>query len=361
MFDKILFGFILLLSTIWLPNISQGSLQLLVFNYGTMTLFAVGIILQEKRKFTNYSLPLILSISIVLTLIRTPKCFTVGLLNILFCCMFYYVVVRNTVDISRVLRCFKWLFWFNIPFVILQAMGIQLVYMAPSPAPLICGVMAKNYHLGFLLAIIAPILAGESLLYFVLIGIILLLIKSWAAYLAFITGMMVYLYMRFEKKSIRVSIISGSILLFISGVSMLFYHPVKFNVRFSGWVDTLKDSLKNPVIGNGIGALQVYLDRSMCQLGGVITQYLNNDYLTILFEYGLLFVLAISYFIFRYYSGLIIKKCNDNIPKGLLASITAMLIIPFFHKVMDIPRIAVPMLLILALFEISLLDKKEAV
>jgi len=354
-YDWCLKIFLLFCPIIWLPGFTQNNLQMMIFNYGAVLLFGIGIILPKQREFKNYNLFLLLLLSMIVTIFRNPTQLRIGFLNIVFACLLYYSIVTNVKDIKEISKIFIWLFWINFIVLIFQLFNFNLVYKES----VLCGLMAKSNHLAIFLAIIAPILFMQSWLYLILIGVILLLLQCYSALLAFVITVILLIINRVKNKRIVFAIIGGlglgSIPLIIKLFGVYWY---KIATRLSAWQFLLKESFINPLIGKGIGSFRLETEINNIVLGNMPVVLSYNEYFNFMYEFGLLFSGIFFVSMFLYYKRLTPEGCSFN---PLFLSIISILVVCFFQDPLHITRLAVPIITILALFEASCSANKKEV
>ena len=129
--------------------------------------------------------------------------------------------------------------------------------------------------------------------------------------------------------------------------------------RWPAWEYMLKEGFINPFIGCGLGMFSQ--DVSM-MFGNSLIQDSYSDYFRLIYEFGPTMFLILAVSAFLYYKRLFLQARKYFTPKILLASVTAILICMLQRDVLTVVRLAIPSVIILALFEASCLDSitKEA-
>lgn len=358
-FDWCLKAFVFFSPIIWLPNFTQSNLQLLFFNYGAVVLFGLSIVLPSKREFGNYLVPTLLIFGAFLSFVKNPHFLSLSFLNIIFGCMLYYAIVRCATDIKGVLKCFAIAVFVNIGALILQISGMDLLYSPQSQGwPLKCGFMAKSNHLAVFLAIITPILAYKSILFVFLIGAILFILKCYTAIIVFVIGLL-FLY-RAKLKNWKVVV---PVVVLLIGICIVFIPPLfneysyKITSRIQTWEFMLKESFVNPFIGHGLDSFKIHVQTFGLDKALIINSY--NEFLRVAYEFGPAFLIIFFILMFRYYKNIFLEATDKVLPNILCASVISFLAVFAFQDPLHIPRIAVPMLVMLALFEASCLKKEE--
>lgn len=373
-FDWCLKFFILLTPIIWLPGITQNSLQLMIFHYGSILLFSIAIISPSKRDFKNYNILILLLLSTIVTLIRFSKGISVGYLNIVFGCLLYYAIVHSVKDVRSVSRWFVYAVWINIGFMLFQLMGLDLLYSNETMDvsggviqrwwQLKCGLMAKNNHLGMFLAMVCPMIAATYTMFLVTVGGVILLLKSHSATYGYFVGMIVIVLLRGWRRSTKIiGILMITFLIALLGTRLWEGELSSMAYKFECWWFYFKGSFVNPFIGNGIGALPLHTGHGELGLSSSIIENSYNEYIRFMYEFGVLPFIIFTLSMVSYYANLFKKAKNYFMPRILLASISAILVVFFFQDPLHIPRLAVPIIVIFALFEASCLEaiKKEVV
>jgi len=352
-FDRCLKIFLFCLPIIWLPGFTQANLQMLFFNYGTLILFGLGILLPAKREFKNYNILLILSLSILISLLTNPHALSLSLLNIIFGCILYFIIVRTTRDVKGVIKVFLWLVCLNIGVAILQIFGIDFLYKEK----VICGLMAHKNHLAMFLALTSPMMISYSWLFALPIFILLFYIKCLSALIGFTVGVFILLYFkntRFLYKAIIYSLLA--IMIVLAFIKLPEY---KTSSRLPVWNIMFKESLVNPFLGKGLDSFKILASSISTVKTDVIISY--NEYLRASFELGILSVIVILLSLFKYYKNIFTQ---DNILCQIfLVSIITFLILAGFQDPLHITRLAIPFLVIMACLEIVCIDnqKKEEI
>jgi hypothetical protein len=352
-FDRCLKIFLFCLPIIWLPGFTQVNLQMLFFNYGTLILFGLGILLPAKREFRNYNILLILSLSILISLLTNPHALSLSLLNIIFGCMLYFIIVRTIQDVKGIMKVFLWLVGLNIGVAILQVFGIDFVYKEK----VICGLMAHKNHLAMFLALASPMMISYSWLFALSILILLFYIKCTSALIGFAVGILILTY--FKKIKPLYKIIIYSLLAMMIVLAFIKLPEYKTSSRLPVWEIMLKESLVNPFVGKGLDSFKILASSLSTAKTDVIISY--NEYLRTSFELGILPTIIILLSLFKYYKSIFIA--NNILCQIFLASIIAFLIMMGFQDPLHITRLAIPFLAIVACFEIVCIDnqKKEEI
>src|SRR3990167_1075885 len=220
-FDWCLQGFLLLAPIIWLPSISQNGLQMLVLNYMGPLLLALALFFGAKRVVVNPFIPIILLVSILVSLIVAPRGYPIGMISLVSGTMLYYAILIGTKDIKKIIWILGIIALVNVFFAISSIVGFPLVYdnhditnmSVLGPHLSTVGLMGRSYHLAFLLILVAPLIfllnryAG-----YVAIGvaaIFSLIIESYACRLAFVLAILILIY---RKVSLKVFLVLIAIL-----------------------------------------------------------------------------------------------------------------------------------------------------
>lgn len=352
-FDKCLTVFLFVSTLIWLPGIRQNSLQMICFDYGSLLLFGLSIALPAKRDFKNYNIFLVFFLCIFVSIANNYKAYPINLIHVISGCLLYFSVVRSVKNIELIKKVFIYIALINIPFFILQRLGVNVVYNSAEvglPIFYTSGLMSRNYHLAYFLSF-AFMFAFSSkqmkILYAVALIAILLLIKSYACILAFAIGGMVFAITKYKKKAVLPIII---VAVLFSGLIAYKHNTVaiKFLGRSEASAYIVREILVNPFIGHGIGSFEfdVNLFGKNPKHGSAYNQYARLAY-----EMGLLPFLLLCFGIIRYYKSI----CRKN--PMLLGALAVILVFPLFHEVLRWARLSISIVVIVALYEVYCLDK----
>jgi len=202
-------------------------------------------------------------------------------------------------------------------------------------------------------AIITPIL---SMTYFNLIWIaygLLFVLKSHTAYLGYFTGLIVLIWFLNRHKNSRM--FSMCLVLFVIGACFFLRGHLASSLgsRWPAWEFMLKEGFINPFLGCGLGMFSQ--DVSML-FGNTSIQDSYSDYFRLIYEFGPTMFLILAVSAFLYYKRLFLQARKYFTPKILLASVSAILICMVQRDVLNVVRLAIPSVIILALFEASCLD-----
>lgn len=355
-FDWCLQGFLLLAPIIWLPSISQNGLQMLILNFLGPLLLALALFFGAKRVITNPVIPIILLVSIVVSLITAPRGYPVGMISLVSGLMLYYAILLGVKNPKKIIRILAVVALINILFAISFMVGFPLVYdnhdvinMSILGSHLsIVGLMGRSYHLAFFLIILAPLIfllnryAG-----YVAMGIasiFALIIESYACRLALIVTILVLVY---RKVSLKVFLVIISILLAIG----VYHHEKimhKINLRLPVYNQLANESLVNIFFGSGIGSMEI--NKRLYDVDSTFESSFNQ-YLRIGYELGVVPLILILGSMWGYFKRFPQKDLY------FLASLSAILIYPFFHEVLRFARLDILIITVVALFEIDCIDK----
>lgn len=354
-FDWCLQGFLLLAPIIWLPDISQNGLQMLVLNYMGPLLLALAFFFGAKRVIVNPFIPVILLVSILVSLIVAPRGYPIGMISLVSGSMLYYAILLGVKDIKKIIKVLALVAIINIFFAIASLVGFPLVYdnhditnMSILGSHLsTVGLMGRSYHLAFLLILVAPLIflvnryAG-----YVAIGvaaIFSIIIESYACRLALIAAILILIY---KKVSLKAFLVIIAILLATGfHYSDKIMHKIK--IRLPVYNQITNESLVNIFFGNGIGSLD--LNKGLYDVDSTFESSFNQ-YLRIGYEVGVVPLLLILGSIWNYFKRFLYKN------PYFIASLAVILIYPIFHEVLRFARLDILIIAIVALFEIDCID-----
>jgi hypothetical protein len=355
LFDWCLKVFILLSPIIMMSGFTQNDLQLLFFNYGAILLFGLSLALPPKREFKNYNISILLLFSSAVILAQPVYCLSEDFLNIIFGCLLYYAIVRSTSDIKGVLKWLIPVFFINAVIFILQMNKIDFLYkpdLIGGPPP-VCGLMAQQNHLAMFVSFIAPILALFSWFFLPLAALILIILDCHCATAGFILILLtlIFFYRKDKKKTIGLSVLTVICLMFFFRHYFQEYH---FSTRMPAWKFSLKESFANPFIGHGLGSFAKDIDFLYFKKLHITETY--NEYFRAFYDLGIVPTVIFLLSVFHYFKKIWVKT---DISVILFASVIPFLGIMGFQDPLHIVRLAVPFLIIAALFEASLINGGE--
>jgi hypothetical protein len=282
-------------------------------------------------------------------------------LNILRGCLLYFAIVRGTENVREVLKYFVIVMWVNLGVFAIQKCGFDPVYMATEVNKFVlghidaCGLMGRNYNLAFFLAFVLPISMMFRKWIALFIIPVVFLLGSWAAGLAMIVGMLIYMF-NSKIKAIPIGIIFAGIGGLIPFARMLY---LKVMLRVDIWGLAIKEIFVNPFIGYGFGAFTMYQDAMRGIAGHISFVSSFNEYIRLFYTFGIVILSGLIFSCFSYYRKLYLNARKDIVSIALLSSVCALMVIPMFHEIFRFIRVSGLMIVMLGLFEVNLLDQKE--
>ena len=358
--------FVFFLPIIWLPGITQNNLQNLFFDFGCLAIFFIAILTKEKRKFTNYNIPIIfLYCSIFSIFSRT---FSPMLLHLLCGFLFYYAIITtmNRDEIYNIARILLFVAWINILALFFQILGKDLIYCPKDSVeamaigwPVKCGFMGLNKHLAIFLALASGFCYSYCWFFIILILGIIIYLKSLTALIGFLVIILLFI-----SKKRKINIMPYLITLPIISVIFIFSTNsfYKFSVRWETWSVALKDIFRNIFWGKGFGNFNIDVPVSWVNNTKEIINNAPtfNEYIKAMSEFGLLPFLIIALSVFLYFRKLYLWTKQYNDVQILFRVVMAILAMCLFQDLLHSARLGGPILLIVALFELSMITKKEA-
>ncbi len=358
--------FALMLPIIWLPNIPQDILQTMFFDYGCLFIFFTSLLVKQKRPFFNYNIPIIFLYSSIFSVIN--RTFAPALLHLL-CGMLFYYAIMTAMDKEEIYNIAIMLLittWINIAGLFFQVLGKDLIYCPKDTVeamamnwPVKCGFMGLNKHLAIYLAIVS----GFCYSYCWYLGILILGIILYLKSLTALIGFLVILLLFIAKKR-KINILPYLAILPIISVIFIFTTKTfyKFTVRWETWSIVLKQIFRNIFWGKGLGNFNIDAIFSSAKEMGIINNVpASNEYIRIMSEFGLLPFLIIALSVFLYFRKLYLQTRQYNDVQVLFRVVMAIILMCLFQDLLHFPRLGGPILLIVALFELSMITKKEAV
>jgi len=213
--------------------------------------------------------------------------------------------------------------------------------------------MALDKHLAMFLAFASAFAYAYSWIFSILIFGVLLYLGNTTSLIAFLFILSVII-LRKRKINILYSIpILSAVGIGYLTITNTFY---KASFRLGLYIESLKDIFKNIFIGNGLGSFNVNMPEP---LGGITSSY--SEYLRIAGEFGLVPFLLIISGVFLYYKNLYLKTRQYNDCKIYFQAVIVILIMCLFQDVFHFARLGGVMLVVIAMFELSMITKKEGV
>ncbi len=342
----------------WLPGITQNGLQFLIFDYGSLLLFAVSMLSAPIRDIKNPALLSILAGCAWTTMWIVPRAFSPDMVHVLTGCLLYCAIIRSLKDHKGAIKVLVWLAFFNIAIALLQKLGLDPVYQPQSNVTTLiqqqhlsmAGVMGRNYHLSYFLAIVCPLALivyyRASMILWLFSAIVMLIVGSWAAALGLIVASAFSLSLRLLPAGRKVLIFSTIILSIFLAVNYKSLFQ-KFAVRAESYTYILKCAFENPLIGSGLGSFDVAIGLNTDK-NRLDSSY--NQAFKLIFELGIMPVLVILISIFTF-----MRKMK---PSGFVAmAMIALLTFPMFHETFRFAKFLALTIFVFALYEIT--SKKQ--
>lgn len=356
-YDRCLQLFLLFAPILWLPGITQNSLQFLVLNYGGIILLSLALFFGNKREIKNSVIPVVIIILTLLSVSINPKGFPLGFIAMGAGIALYYSILTGTVKIRKIVSILLILGVINVIFSLFQRFGVYTVYdveafrqqniVFSDYQMSMPGLMGRNYHLSYFLIFISPLgfIINKKIgwLSIIIASVFAFLVKSYACRLSLLVMLGVLLSGRFNwKVLIILVVISLGVIFYFKGDRIV----QKFKVRSESYEYTLKEILVNVFQGHGIGSFDAdNHSRDEIKFGSSFNQYLR-----FLYEIGVVPCLLIFAVILSYFKQF--KRKNVY----FLASLAAILTYPIFHEVLIFARFNILIITVVALFEVSCID-----
>lgn len=353
--------FALFLPIIWLPNIPQSILQTIFFDYGCLFIFFTSLLVKQKRPFSNYNIPIIFLYSAIFSIFS--RTFSPFLLHLLCGMLFYYAIITamDKEEIYNITIILLIVSWINILAMFFQILGKDLIYCPKDTEeamtmnwPVKCGFMGLNKHLAMFLAIVS----GFCYSYYWLFGILFLGIILYLKSLTALIGFLVIVLLLISRKR-KINILPYLAILPIISVIFIFATKTfyKFTVRWETWNVALKDIFNNIFWGKGFGNFHL---PEMLISGEIVSPSSSSEYIRAMSEFGLLPFLIIMLSIFLYFRKLYLQTKQYNDVQILFRVVMAILVMCLFQDLLHFARLGGTIFLIVALFELSMITKKEA-
>lgn len=332
--------------------------QELFFRYGALFLILVGCSLTHLRSVKPY---LLLSLFACFFVFALMNGLSINerrhLLNLGIAIVLIKTIAENSDEsIYKVVGVsFLLVVLVNLAFCVFQYFGIDGLHSySPNlgPADRVVGLMKIKVHLGVLSAIAAPFIFHLNPLLLVVVLPCLFFGKSSAAVAGLLMAFCMILFTRL-KRSKAVLILSA---LFLVGVSYILFFDMpegQFDSRFDVWAQTFFATLKtNPITGVGLGEFVNWqpLTSQETTTDKLAWLWAHNEYLQLFFEGGL----VACFILFTYLKGLFddfFVFIKSRTVQTVFASILVILAVSFFHFPFHIARLAIPCLVVIALFE----------
>lgn len=251
-------------------------------------------------------------------------------LNIILAIFMVKDLVEYTDNLSRWVRIAKVLCWVCFSFSVyafLQFLGLDQIFtkdlkwINSTKSTYMISFIGNSMHTANFIAMLSPLcLIFKDLRYkifYLSAFIVLILINSIISLVAFIIGFLVYLFFMKKFKWIV------CILLWLVALSIFVYHYYpqyfSFSGRFELWKLVLMDWKAKPYTGWGIGSL---LTRQIRDSTTSLALAVENDYLEILHNGGLILLVLVCGYLINLFKRIIMAK--DNI---LLAGYTISFIV----------------------------------
>lgn len=357
-FDRCFQAFILLAPIIWLPGIKQNSLQFICLNYGALILFSLAMYSGKQRESRNPFIPLIFGAVIGLSLIINPKAYPVGLLYVTSGALLYYSIVFGVKDGKKILWALVAICGVNIVISLCQKFGFYLIYdnvgitngsfiQAHLSMP---GLMGRNYHLSYMLIFVAPLCfilnKYLGIIAVIISTVFVFLVESYICKLSL--GIMLFVLLS-SKVNVKILIV----LALIAASTIIFLKKDKIKgkiaVRLPAYHYIMNESLVNIFKGKGLGSFDI---DSGINSNNPKFESSFNQYLKIIYEIGLIPFIAIAGVIVAYFRKFKSKSIY------FMASLSSILTYPMFHEVLRFARLDILIITVLALFEVSCIDRQ---
>jgi len=324
--------------------------------------------MKEKRPFLNYSIPVIFIYTAILSVLSLS--FSGGLLHILCGFLLYYAIITrmDEKELHLVPLVFIVTAFINIGAMFLQILGIDLIYHPKNPVeamtmnwPVKCGFMGLNKHLAIFLAIVSGFSYSYCWLFSILIFGIILYLKSLTALIGFLVILLIVVS---KKRKVNILPYLFAVLPVI-GTAFIFITKTfyKFTVRLEIWSEALKEIFYNIFWGKGLGNFNLNAPVSWANNTKEVigNSPIFNEYINLIGEFGLIPFLLIAMSVFLYFRKLYLKtkQCNDV--KVYFQVIIAILVMCMFQDLLRFARLGGAILVIAAMFELSMITKKEAI
>jgi len=340
--------FVFFLPIIWCQGITQNNLQNLFFDFGCLAIFFIAIIKKEERIFINYNIPIIFIYASILTALSLT--FSISLLHLLCASLLYYAIVtridKNELEVIPIIVMIT--VWLNILVMLGQVIGIDLLLYDTK---IHCGMMGMEKHLAMFLAIGSAFIYSYCWFLNIFIFVILIYLKNITAILGFLT---IFLLIYLRKHRITFPVIAGSICIILG---ILIKGIYKFSNRFDIWINALKDIFRNIFIGRGIDGFNglVTVNKIDYQVPQSYSELIRAMY-----SFGLIPFILIAGSVFIYYRKLYLTQKN-NCVKVYFQVVMAIIVMSLFQDTLHVARLGGIIVVLIALFEVSLLTKKEDV
>ena len=274
-------------------SFTNDILQLQFFEYGIILLFIIALMQKSIRDFKDKWMALFLGLC-ALSVTFYPKTF-LSFIPIFLGILFYYLVVCYAKNIKKLLYPILLVSALNTFFAILQFFKIYWIYNPPTSDNYIIqgrydGLMAISNHLGIYQALALPVCYAIHPLFSIIPLTGLLLSKSATGILAGAIGMVYLFYPKRKKLFINFAPMG---LIALLGIIITFtlrnyrYGIYKMGIRLGIWIDTIKEIIKRPAIGFGLGSFSNVLR----------WEWAYNEYLEIAFCVGVLGLFFIFMFL----------------------------------------------------------------
>jgi len=333
--------FILGCSVFFVPGKQFYNAQEVFFQYGSIAMIIVSMMVSRKRTFRNPLFILFGAYVLINTLAVFSNIGRLGLLNFfLGFILIREFIEKQSLDLSSVTNMLFNYSLVNIIFICLQIIKIDPVFSSANPQNMIevdiCGMMALKSNLGILAAFSLPFfLINRKFLYAISCLPLLYFGKSSAAVMACLVTALVFIWSE-GKKKLFFSLIF--IFALICGSYVYFYDAPtgeitkRFNVWFAG-IHYLVGS--NPWFGHGLGGWQS-INFATIQNNGIPERWLwaHNEFIQVAFELGI----AGFFCLFFYLGNLITRSIKYSFES--LVILTPIILISFFHFPWHLGRFA---------------------
>lgn len=347
-FDRLVQLFIFFGVCGYVPFMSQMGFQSVILDFGGPSLFALHFY-SQNRICRNLGIGVLLLACIWTSLFLSVIKYPVGIIHVISGCMAYYAIVCGVNDVKSIAKVLVLAGCINIVIAFCQRFGFDPIYVVSSQNPSVqeqhfsmAGIMGRNYHLGYLLAVTSPLAIYLNfrigIIYTIISGIIIYWVGSLSVGIAFIVTLLFFLS-RWVNKTILFAVCGLMIIPFI-----LHFQEIlsKFSLRKDALEFCIRSYLENPFIGHGLGSFT----------GGTYTLNPFSQLTTSLFEIGLIPSVVIIFSSIKYFKSI-------GIPlRTLWASVSALMTYPLFHDTFIFARLSILTISVLALCEIEGLNRR---
>lgn len=342
-FDRLVQVFILLAVCGYSSVLSQAGFQLEVLDIGGPLLFAAMLMSGRMRDINNPAAGALVIACLWTTAWLSLTEYPVALIHVLAGCLAYYAIVNGVREPRCIARALVLAGCVNMVVALFQKLGYDLMYVViPANAVIqkqhlsMAGIMGRNYHLAYLLAVTSPLAfyldMWLGLFYTAIAGVFIVMVGSFAIMLAFAVTL---LFALSRWVSLRIMCTAATMAMFC--VCLVLWHTIlgKVEWRIPAYYFCVRDSFMNPFIGHGLGNFQ--------NVKGFDSSF--NVVFRLMYELGLLPLAVLAVVVFKHYSRLLV------VYRSLTASVVALLVYPMFHDSTMFARLMVMSIAVLALYE----------